>query len=142
MAWLPKKTVLVPVDFSDASTAALDVALELAGAPENVHVVHVLPRLSPVEPGVMFGNVTEASRIEKATEAVTKRLAEAGRPPMKVSLRIGSPPKEIDRCARELGADLIVIPAQADLADGVFQLGSTATRVMHMAPCPVLVLKD
>lgn len=141
MAWLPKKTVLVPVDFSDATSEALKVAGDLADAPEHVHVLHVLPYLSPVEPGVLFGKITPEGRIAKATEAVKKRVAEAGFGGFVVAVRNGSPPKEIVDYAEEIGADLIVVPAQGQNVLEAFNLGSTATRVMHAARCPVLVLK-
>lgn len=142
MAWLPKKKIVVPVDFSDASAAAIEVALELAGGPEGVYVVHVLPYLSPVEPGVLFGKVTPESRLEKANAVVKQRLADAGHPDVHMNVRVGSPPKEICAYAREIEAELIVMPAHGGHAEGVFEIGSTASRVLHAARRPVLVLKD
>ena len=141
MAWLPKKKVLVPVDFSDASAEALKVALELAEAREQVHVLHVLPYLSPVEPGVLFGKITTEGRLAKATEAVLQRVKDAGYAGVTVEVRTGSPPKEIVQYAEQIEAELIVMPAQGQNALEAFNLGSTATRVMHLAKCPVLVLK-
>ncbi|MCB9651574.1 MAG: universal stress protein [Deltaproteobacteria bacterium] len=141
MAWLPKNTVLVPVDFSDASAEALKVALDLTDSREHVHVLHVLPYLSPVEPGVLFGKITPETRLAKATEAVIKRVTDAGYGGVVVAVRTGSPPKEIVDYAKEIGAELIVLPAQGQNVLEAFNLGSTATRVMHAAHCPVLVLK-
>ena len=43
MNWLPKQKVVVPVDFSDDSFAAVDVAMQLAATPDGVHLIHVLP---------------------------------------------------------------------------------------------------
>ena len=39
MAWLPKKTVVVPVDFSPASASAVETALQLAARHQDVHVL-------------------------------------------------------------------------------------------------------
>lgn len=142
MAWLPKNKVLVPVDFSEAAKVALGAASELAGGTENLHVLHVLPYLSPVEPGVVFGKVTTETRVEKATAVVKERLAEIGFPDVQTTVRVGSPPKEICAHAKKIGADLIVMPAQGRHAEGVFEIGSTTSRVVHAAKCPVLVLKD
>ena len=45
MSWLPKRTVAVPVDFSEQSIAAVDLALGLVEDTSNVHVIHVLAPL-------------------------------------------------------------------------------------------------
>lgn len=142
MAWLPKKKILVPIDFSDASITALQVALEMAEVPEQVHALHVLSPLSPVEPGVLFGNMTPESRQKKAAEAVAKKLADAGYGDVVSAVRVGSPPKEIVTYAKGMNADLIVIPALGKHALSVFHIGSTSSRVVQLAHCPVLVLKD
>ncbi len=70
MAWLPKADVVVPIDFSDESFAAIDTALDLVKTPESVHVVHVLPELSATEPGVVWGEVDDASRMDHAEDAL------------------------------------------------------------------------
>lgn len=41
MSWLPKKTVLVPVDLSTASVDALQTAIQLVAQPKDVHVLYV-----------------------------------------------------------------------------------------------------
>ena len=41
MSWLPKKTVVVPVDFSTASAQALKTASEFVAQPQDLHVIHV-----------------------------------------------------------------------------------------------------
>ena len=74
MAWLPKNTVIVPTDFSEESFRALDVALELATAPEAVHVLHVLPILEPAAPGVLWTTIDEPARQRHAQEALRRRL--------------------------------------------------------------------
>ncbi len=142
MAWLPKKKILVPIDFSEASLRALEVALELADSPEHVHALHVLPHLSPVEPGVLFGNMTSESRLKKAGESVSAKLAAAGHEDLHSLVRVGSPAKEIVTYAEEIDADLIVIPALANEAAAIFHIGSTSSRVTQMAQRPVLVLKE
>ena len=42
MAWVPRKRVVVPVDFSEESVRALREAAALAESPDSLHVVHVL----------------------------------------------------------------------------------------------------
>ena len=54
MGWLPKNKIVVPVDFSDESLAAIDTALMMVESAENIHIVHVLRELSPLEPGETY----------------------------------------------------------------------------------------
>ena len=68
--------VVVPVDFSDHSFAAVDEALEIVEAASNLDLVHVLPELSPVEPGVVWQVVDDASRANHAREAIESRLTD------------------------------------------------------------------
>ena len=51
----------------------------------------------------------------------------------------GSPAAEIVRAATETGADLIVVASGSRGLSDTVLLGSTAQRVQHSAPCPVLV---
>lgn len=51
----------------------------------------------------------------------------------------GSPAAEIVKAARESGADLVVVASGSGGLSDTILLGSTAQRVQHSAPCPVLV---
>ena len=51
----------------------------------------------------------------------------------------GSPAAEIVRLAKESRADLIVLASGSGGLSDTILLGSTAQRVQHSAPCPVLV---
>ena len=53
----------------------------------------------------------------------------------------GRPSEVILQCASELRSDLIVIGAKGLNAPAEFRLGSTAHKVAHYAPCPVLVAR-
>ena len=46
MSGLSKDRIVVPIDFSDESFAAIDTALEIANTPSGVHVIHVLGELA------------------------------------------------------------------------------------------------
>lgn len=56
-------------------------------------------------------------------------------------VRSGSPANEIIKAARQLGAGLIVIAAGGRGLSEAVLVGSTAQRVQHYAPCPVLVVR-
>ena len=51
----------------------------------------------------------------------------------------GSPAVEIVKAAKESAADLIVVASGSGGLSETILLGSTAQRVQHSAPCPVLV---
>lgn len=51
----------------------------------------------------------------------------------------GSPAVEIVKAAKESSADLIVVASGSGGLSETILLGSTAQRVQHSAPCPVLV---
>ncbi len=144
MVWLPKAHVVVPVDFSDESFAAIDTALDLVKAPESVHVVHVLPELSATEPGVVWGEVDDASRMDHAEDALRAQLKSESDTynQIDVAVAIGDPGHEIADYASNVGADIIVLPCHGRTGLKRLLIGSVAERVVRLAHCPVLVLKD
>ena len=141
MNWLPRRTVVVPIDFSDDSFAALDTAAEMVDNPADLKVVHVLPELEPAEPGVIWHTVDDAGREDHAANALEAELLKRGHQGLAVDVRIGNPGHEIVAFAEELDAGLIVLPSRGKTALKRLLLGSVAERVVRLAHCPVLVLK-
>lgn len=142
MSWLPKKTVVVPVDFSDEAFAALDTALELVADASHLHVVYVLPVLEPAEPGVIWATVDEPSRARHAEQALRERLSEAKVQGVQVAIQFGDPGHEITEYAEQQKADLIVLPSHGRTGLKRLLIGSVAERVIRLAHCPVLVLRQ
>ena len=141
MSWLPRHTLVVPIDFSDDSFAAIDVALEMGNDPARLHVVHVLPILEPNDPGVIWATVDDRSRREHAARAIRKELAARGHDGLQVAVRFGAPGHEIAQYAEEVEAGLIVLSSHGQSALMHLLIGSVAERVVRLARCPVLVLK-
>ncbi|QIX25844.1 universal stress protein [Nocardioides sp. JQ2195] len=56
-------------------------------------------------------------------------------------IRSGSPANEIIKAASQYGAELVVIAAGGRGLSDTVLMGSTAQRVQHYAPCPVLVVR-
>jgi nucleotide-binding universal stress UspA family protein len=54
-------------------------------------------------------------------------------------VRSGSPASEIVKAAEQLEADLVVVASGGKGLTETILLGSTAQRIQHSAPCPVLV---
>jgi len=62
-------------------------------------------------------------------------------PTIHKEVRSGSPAQEIIRAAEDLDADLISMASGSRGLSRTILLGSTASRVQHSAPCPVLVCR-
>lgn len=141
MSWLPKKTVVVPVDFTGESQPAIETALEMAESPECVHVVHILYPLDAVSPGVVFTDLDDRKREDAAREHGEKFLAEQGITGVKILVRVGEPGHEIAEYADEAKADLIILPSHGYHGLKRMFFGSVSEGVIRHAHCPVLVLR-
>ncbi|TWT91266.1 universal stress protein [Stieleria varia] len=137
----PQKT-LVPIDFSDLAYDALERALEITDPDGYVDVVHVLPILSAMELGYLYGNLTDDSRIAHVTKILKERFAAVKYDRVELHIAIGDPGSHIAELAKQLKTDLIVIPSHGYGFLKHLLLGSTAERVIRLATCPVLVLRE
>ena len=141
MSWLPKQSVVVPIDFCEASLGAIATAIELAGGSENVHVVHVLVPLDGLSPGVVWGEVNDETREHAVRETFAEYCGEHGLGGLNLDVKVGDPGTQITEYSQGLGADLIVIPSHGYGGVARLVLGSVAERVLRHAECPVLVLR-
>ena len=141
MSWLPKRTVVTPVDFSEDSLVAVDTSLQMVDDPSHVHVVHVLQELSPVEPGEIWHTVSHESRKKHAAQALRERLSGEKYAQAPIEILFGDPGHEITNYAESIEADLIVMPSHGRTGFSRLLIGSVAERVIRLAHCPVLVLR-
>jgi nucleotide-binding universal stress UspA family protein len=143
------RNVLVPVDFSKMSTHAIETAKRLAGRlGAGVHLAHIHHWQYPTE---FLGPVLSAGRPVSFEEHQQKTLGEelktlarkAGLADGATHLVEGpSAFHEICRLAKEIPADLIVMPTHGHTGFKHVFLGSTAERVVQHAPCPVLITRS
>ncbi len=141
MSWLPKRNIVVPVDFSGESRQALDLAVSMLESPAGLHIIHVLYPMDVVSPGVEFAPVDNSAREEATQVYGEKFLKDAGFNDIKLILRLGDPGTEIAAYADEVKADLIVIPSHGRHGWKHFFLGSVTEHVIQHAHCEVLVLR-
>ncbi|NEQ37246.1 MAG: universal stress protein [Okeania sp. SIO3I5] len=142
MSIFPKNSVLVPIDFSDESIEAINVALEFVTNTSHLWVLHVLPRLNPVEPGVRWDTVDDPSRKQHVEKVFQEKFSGPQYKGINFSVAIGTPGPEILDYAQEKKVELIVIPSHGHTGIGRFLLGSVAERVVRYSHCPVLVLRQ
>ena len=140
------RTILVPVDFSQASLAAFEAALEIHAAPGTalvvVHVIDVNAVHFTVELGYgMHRDVEAKARVhaERAMRRLTDIEAPEGVDVQRV-VTVGRPALEILKLAAELAADLIVVGGHPAGSAERALYGSMAERLLRGARCPVLVI--
>ena len=139
--------ILLPTDFSECSSEAAEAARLLAEKFGSLVVVlHVLDEPATLDP-MSRGEVpleTLRSRMEEyARENMNAFLARhfPGFRDFDTLLATGIPYREIIGKAREVAADLIVIGTHGRTGVEHVIFGSTAEKVVRMAPCPVLSVR-
>jgi nucleotide-binding universal stress UspA family protein len=141
MSWLPKTSIVVPIDFSEMSFESLEVAATMVDDSKHLHAIHVLPELPVTEPGVIWDTIDDENRIAHALEALSEKLSDEKFAGVQKSVMIGDPGREIAALAESVGAELIVIPSHGRSGLQHLLMGSVTERVVRTAHCPVLVLK-
>lgn len=139
--------ILLAVDgspFAERAVAfAIAHAAELREAPE-LHVLHVHPPIpiGRVQAHIGHDALQAYYREESEAALVTARqqLAQAG-VAFIAHIHVGQPAEVIARQATELDCDFIVMGTHGRSAMASLVTGSVAARVLHLAPCPVLLVK-
>ncbi len=142
------KKILVPIDFSEPSKKALRYAVPFAesfGA--RVDLVHVVePTYYPAEMAYMSGEMANLEEVvEKNARLQLETLASEVIPGQcrgEITVHTGVPFKEIAGTAKELESDLIIISTHGYTGLKHLFMGSTTERVVRIAPCPVLTVRE
>jgi nucleotide-binding universal stress UspA family protein len=137
--------VLVAVDFSAASEAALRAALRLAPR-AAVHVLHCYD--VPFEGKLRLAGASDADidrcrdrQLAQAQQQLQALLERAGDGrAIGTLLRRGDPRLELLQSAADLGADLVAVGKQGRSLVGDALLGSLTSWAVSECPCDVLVV--
>jgi nucleotide-binding universal stress UspA family protein len=136
------KSIIWATDGSEGAAMALPLVRELAeeggSAITVVHVIEHFEGAGAVGPPLR----SDEYDVQAELKRITAELSEHG---FKASLVIrpelsSRPANEIAEIAREIGADLIVTGTRGHTALGGFWVGSVTNRLLHISPCPVLVV--
>ena len=126
--------ILVPVDFSETSRYALRFAEQFGCEIVLLHVV---------EPETIIAGAPAAIDVFAQPEEDTIAASSRNRPSsVTLKVRIGHAPNEINKAAKDLDVDLIIIATHGYTSWRHFCIGSTAEQVVRTAPCPVLVVRE
>ncbi len=140
--------IVVGTDGSETAAKAVAVAIEMAEVHRSrVHVVTayeaVLPALSPDERealGELAWMASPGERAERLAADAAERAAAAGTE-VETHVRAGDPAQALIEVAEAEGADLIVVGSKGLSSPTRFLLGSVPSKVVHHAPCHVLVVR-
>lgn len=138
--------VLIATDLSENARQAARLGARFAASGGQVRVLHVVHQPEPpvylvdrIKP--RYDELASARRagVRDAIDAWSSR---AQLPPHETVVREGTPSREIEKEARDFGADLVVVGAKGRgrLAEAL--LGSTARSVLHRLPCDLLVVHE
>ncbi|MEM7182861.1 MAG: universal stress protein [Spirochaetota bacterium] len=138
------KKILIPIDGSESSQKALEMAISMTEVTKaNLTVLEVIEDFGPL-PGYYENAPAGESRVEWISEQRFEKV----HPPLEKSkinwqrkVVKGYPAEKICEVAEEGAYDLIIIGSRGLSAVGRFFLGSVSDRVIHHAPCSVLVVK-
>jgi nucleotide-binding universal stress UspA family protein len=142
--------VLVPTDFSRPSETALMYGRELAmrfGA--TLHVVHVAENVYTSAFGAENYAIMAAGLQQKIEDDAQRFLHEllidrdkSGPPTIPVILRSSSAAMAVLDSAKEHEIDIIVMGTHGRGALAHLVTGSVAERIVRLAPCPVLTVRQ
>lgn len=138
-------TILIPYDGSEASTAALDHGVAIAGTYDaTVHLLHVVNvgteiAATEMDDGEVMDTLTDVGQ-EVLSEAAT-RAEEAG-VAYEQDLHEGIPYEAIGEYANDRAIDLTVMGTAGRSGVREHLLGSTTDRVLRRTDAPVLIVPD
>lgn len=143
--------ILVPIDFSDCSRAALRYATELGnrmGADISIlHAFQVPMSFSPTTP-MMLGdvNATHRDRAEAAAREQLDRFLKVNPSPLLMrsssTVQYGPPSQTILKAIRDQKHHLVVMGTHGWSGFQQLVTGSTTNQVVRQSPCPVLTVRE
>jgi nucleotide-binding universal stress UspA family protein len=137
------RRVVIATDFSERSLLAARWAARNFAGGLDIVLVHAvtLPEPPPFLRG-RFPNLPDVE--ESARLGALSRLREVARSlsasSVRSEVRIGHAAEQVAAVAREVGADAIVVGRHGDRPGVLHRLGTTADRLVKIAPAPVLLV--
>jgi nucleotide-binding universal stress UspA family protein len=135
------KRVLVPVDFTDFSRRALEVATSFLSEKDSLTLVHVVA--SPIYPSFYAGDITNLFEVDPELPSRIKTSLEEwlGDRPGEIVVTEGDAADEILKTAEKTRAGLIVMGSRGLSGADHLLMGSVTERIVRTSPVPVLTVK-
>jgi nucleotide-binding universal stress UspA family protein len=139
--------ILVGTDGSEAGTAALHQALELARTTGDTVLVATVWQALQGDYGLVHPSAALLTDLLSAERRHAERVlddaaaqAEAAGVPAETLLVTGDPAEQLCKLARERNARLVAVGTRGHSSVRSLLLGSVSGAVIRRAPCPVLVV--
>ena len=145
---MPPKLILAPIDFSDSSRKALDVAADMASRlAASLLLVHIVPAIPDFPEGIsIFKEGEYDSELHKtASKQLSELAATLENKNLNVRTELGTANDvgmELVRIAEHDNVDMIVIATHGMSGWRRIAYGSVAQKVVEQAACPVLILRE
>ncbi|MES2946983.1 MAG: universal stress protein [Pseudomonadota bacterium] len=138
--------ILVAIDGSETALRAIGYVIKQCSGNKTALEIHLINVQYPVHGGVSAfvdsAQIKEYHREEGEKALVPARaLLDTADVPYHSHLFVGEPAETITRYASESACDQIVIGTRGLGAVSSLLLGSVATKVIHLADIPVLLIK-
>jgi nucleotide-binding universal stress UspA family protein len=138
--------IVVAIDGSEAALRALTHVIEKFPGDRTAREIHLVNVQYPVHGGVsafVDGSQIKEYHFEEGEKALApaRALLDAAGVSYQSHLFVGEPAETITRYAKENTCDHIVIGTRGLGAVSSLLLGSVATKVIHLADMPVLLVK-
>lgn len=139
--------ILVPIDFTENSRSAFELAVTLAADPEDtITVLHVVETAHPLQRG------SEVMMLLKKTDSQMRREAELGlrdwvaqqsdsKINVRIAVRAGNVADEILACAETRNCDLIVLATEPKRWIERLVSRSVVPQIQHLAVCDVIGIR-
>ena len=139
----PFKNILCPIDFSDSSRAAIDLAAEIGGDGAAISLMHAIELpTSYAEDPTTIQSVAELDRMTTTVlDQWADKLRAKARGPVTAQTRRGRAGAQILAVLESGAFDLVVTGSHGRTGLRRALLGSVAEKVVRHATCPVLVAR-
>jgi nucleotide-binding universal stress UspA family protein len=136
------KTIMWATDGSEKADRALPYAKAVAQQEKTTLIIaHVIEKYASEKPTALSVYADEDLVAEKLKKLEAQISDEGVTTDLKIVTHVGPQPAHtIADLAREAGAGLIVVGTRGHGAVVGLMLGSVTQRLLHVSPCPVLVI--
>jgi nucleotide-binding universal stress UspA family protein len=137
--------VLVPIDGSKSSSRVVDHLIEQSGERQvgEVHLLNAQPPISGHASSFVSRSTLARYHQEEGNKALkaARRKLDAAKIKYQYHIVVGDPAETIARYAREKKCDLVIMGTRGMGSVSNMVLGSVATKVIHLSPVPVTLVK-
>lgn len=139
--------LLIPLDGSSGALRAVDYVIsqmDVFKQPPTLLLLNVQWKIATgnVKLFISQETINDYYREQGMLALKAARAAlDAVQLPYQYHISVGTPAESVAQYAREQGVDQIVMCKQGEGSLQVFLLGSVVTKVLHLADCPVLLVK-